>query len=137
MSQSCDTAGLSSADGSGGPRVQFLMTSCPGPGSGLSISGGLCGKFLSFFFFFKVEMECWLVWRLPVVAAWVSERVCFQSLGSFPRELSREIACLLSSTYEAASVYRAQRRPHREREDRKTQGFVVGQAQLCSPPGPG
>ena len=84
-----------------------------------------------------VEMECWLVWRLPVVAAWVSERVCFQSLGSFPRELSREIACLLSSTYEAASVYRAQRRPHREREDRKTQGFVVGQAQLCSPPGPG
>ena len=77
------------------------------------------------------------VWRLPVVAAWVSERVCFQSLGSFPRELSREIACLLSSTYEAASVDRAQRRPHREREDRKTQGFVVGQAQLCSPPGPG
>lgn len=72
-----------------------------------------------------------------MVAAWVSERVCFQSLGSFPRELSREIACLLSSTYEAASVYRAQRRPHREREDRKTQGFVVGQAQLCSPPGPG
>ena len=115
--------------------VQFLMTSCPGPGSGLSISGGLCGKFL--FFFLMVEMECWLVWRLPVVAAWVSERVCFQSLGSFPRELSRETACLLSSTYEAASVYRAQRRPHREREDGKTQGFGAGQAQLCSPPGPG
>ena len=58
-----------------------------------------------------------------MVAAWVSERVCFQSLGSFPRELSRGTAFLLSSTYEAPSVYRAQRRPHRERKDGKTQGF--------------
>lgn len=61
-----------------------------------------------------------------MVAAWVSERVGFQSPGSFPRELSRETACLLSSTYEAASVYTAPRRPHREREDGKTQGFGPG-----------